>query len=419
VSADGRGTLHFNDGLTPANFSFVLVNGAQLQIIGFDVTGTAAGEADAQNITTSGDSALNGAYVFDFAGAHSSNGISEIGEFSADGAGNIKQATIDINNGGTLASPAIFGSKTVCIPPPLTTPTPPPPSSYSVGPNERGTLTLNTYDPATCNAGVSYGFNFYVVDRGSAKFVSTDPVLQVAGYTSQQDPNATFALSSLNGSFAFLLAGSENIQPIATAGNFIVDGNGTITAGVVDENLNGTSNAALALLPGLYTVSPNGRGTLKFATSARTYSLIFYLGTAGSNATAVVQDIDAGIASDGNFAQQQGAPFTVASVMGNYALHTSGASGSSVEDITGEIAADGTGKIPAGKIDINIAGTLTPGQAVTGSYSAPAATGRATLSLTPGASTNAAYVVSPTQVYILEIQPTGQLVGAGSLLRQF
>ena len=46
VGADGRGTLQFNDGLTPASFNFVLVNGTQLQIIGFDATGTAAGQAN-------------------------------------------------------------------------------------------------------------------------------------------------------------------------------------------------------------------------------------------------------------------------------------------------------------------------------------------------------------------------------------
>ena len=52
VGADGRGTLQFNDGLTPASFNFVLVNGIQLQIIGFDATGTATGQANAQDIST-------------------------------------------------------------------------------------------------------------------------------------------------------------------------------------------------------------------------------------------------------------------------------------------------------------------------------------------------------------------------------
>jgi hypothetical protein len=78
VATDGRGTLLFNDGLTPASFDFVLVNGTQLQIIGFESTGTATGQANAQDTTTfTGTplSAMNGTYVFDFSGVDGANGL--------------------------------------------------------------------------------------------------------------------------------------------------------------------------------------------------------------------------------------------------------------------------------------------------------------------------------------------------------
>ncbi len=84
VGTDGRGTFQLNDGLLPAAFNFVLVNGAQLQIIGFDATGTATGQATTQiPATFSGAplSALSGNYIFDFAGAHGAGGLSQIGEF--------------------------------------------------------------------------------------------------------------------------------------------------------------------------------------------------------------------------------------------------------------------------------------------------------------------------------------------------
>lgn len=421
VSMDGRGTLQFNDGLMPASFNFVFVSGSQLQIIGFDATGTAAGQARAQDVSTfvgAPLSALSGTYIFDFAGVHGSNGLSQIGEVTSDGAGNITQAVMDINDGGTLASPTIFGSKTVCTPPPMTTPTPPPPSSYSVGSNGRGTLTLNSYDPTTCNAGVSYTLNFYVVSRGAAEFVGTDPVLQVAGYTSRQAPNAAFSNSILNGNFAFLLAGSKSGGPIATAGSFLADGNGNVTSGALDENVNGTPSPDVAFVPnGSYSVTPNGRGTLTFATASRTYAFVFYLGAIGTNATAVLQETDSGIVSDGNIALQQSTVFALASIKGNYAMETSGTSGASAQDIAGELAADGAGAITAGKIDINTGGILTVGQAVTGSYSAPATNGRATLALNSSTPNYAAYVVSPTQIYLIGIQ-SSQLA-AGELLRQF
>lgn len=425
VGADGRGTLHFNDGLAPASFSFVLVNGSQLQIIGFDAAGTAAGQAnlqDASSFSGAPLSALNGTYVFDFAGVHTTNGLSQIGEFNADGLGNITQATLNINDGGTLASPAIFGSKTVCTPPVNTTPTPPPSSNYSVGSNGRGTLTLNTYDSATCNAAVSYAFTFYVVSRGTAKFVGTDTVLPVAGYSSQQAPSAAFGLSSLHGSFAFLLAGSSPTGPIATAGSFVADGNGQLLSGELDENRNGSPSPAVAFVAsgsnaGSYTVAPDGSGTLTFTTAARTYTLLFFLGPGGATSTAVLQETDSGIVSDGNFTTQQSTAFTAASFSGNYALQTSGISAAALQVISGQLAADGAGTLPSGKIDINTAGALLPAQAVTGTYAVPAATGRTTLALNSGSLNYAAYIVSPTQVYVVGIQP-GQLA-AGALLRQF
>jgi hypothetical protein len=84
---------------------------------------------------------------------------------------------------------------------------------------------------------------------------------------------------------------------------------------------------------------------------------------------------------------------------------------------SGQIAADGAGTIPSGNLDINTAGTLSSAQPVTGSYSAPAATGRAVLTLNSSTPNYAAYIVSPTQVYILGML-SGQLA-AGALLRQF
>jgi hypothetical protein len=443
VSLDGRGTLQFNDGLTPTTFDFVLVNGTQMQFIGFDSSGTASGQANAQDASTfSGvpQSALNGSYVFDFSGVNGSNALSHIGEFNADGAGNITQAAIDINDGGATTSPTIFGSRTVCTPPKNTTPTPPPSSSYSVSSNGRGTLTLNTYDSASCNAGPSYTFTFYVVTRGAAKFVGSQTVLsgtasalQVAGYTSQQAPNATFDVTALNGNYAFLLTGSDSGNPIATAGSFAANGAGCFTAGtgVLDENINGTVTAGLSFSPlslsdptcpgkaGKYTVASNGRGTITFATTGRTYNLVFYLGPVGNSTTAMVQETDPGIATDGNFALQQSASFTQASIEGNYAIETSGPSGASIVT-TGQIATNGAGAATSGKLDINSGGTtLTSGQTVTGgAYTAPAANGRATLTLNPGALSYAAYVVSPTQVYLLELLPSGQ-PAAGTLLRQF
>jgi hypothetical protein len=354
---------------------------------------------------------LNGTYVFDFAGVQGSNGLSQIGEFNADGAGNITDGSIDINDGGTSSHFQIAGNKNVCgtLPSSL--------SAYSIASNGRGTLKLTT-----CAAGPTLTLNFYVVSREAAKLVGTDTVQQVAGFTFQQAPNATLDVTALDGNYAFLLAGSGPGGAIATAGSFHADGNGHITSGVVDENVaSGVLALGLPILPNptgdKYTVASDGSGTATFTTAGRTYAFVFYLGPVGSNTTAVFQETDSGISSDGNFTLQQSVPFTLASIQGNYAIETSGISGSSIQVSSGQIGADGAGAVTSGKIDINTGGTLTAGQAVTGSYTAPAATGRATLTLNSGTPNFAAYVVNSMQVYILGIQP-GQ-PAAGALLRQF
>jgi hypothetical protein len=417
VGADGRGTLKFNDGLTPANFNFVLVNGTQLQLIGVDSAETASGQANAQNsgaFLNTPLSALSGTYIFDFSGVDGATGLSDIGEFTADGAGHVTNGSLNVNDGG-LASPFQvdgLSTSTAACPSPASSL-----SSYTVNSNGRGTLTLTT-----CGGGPTLNLNFYVVSRGSAKFVGTDPVKQVAGYTSTQDPNASFNAAALNGSYSFLLTGSAASGRIATVGNFVADGNGNITSGVLDENLNGVpvSSVFQAPAPGTekYTVSPNGQGTLTFTTTTRTYTLVFYLGEVGTGSTAVMQETDSGIVSDGNFSLHQGVPFSLASIQGSYALESSGVSATASQVTSGQLLSNGAGTIVSGVLDSNTGGTtITLAQAATGSYSAPAATGRVTFTLTAGAQSYVAYITSPTQVYILGIQP-GELT-AGALLRQF
>ena len=248
ISADGRGTLKFSDSRAPSNlpaiFDFVLVNGNQLQITGFDnsgtatFSGTAAGQANAQDVTaftSNPQSALIGNYVFDFSGVHGANGLSLIGEFTADGAGDITGGSVDVNDGGT-SSPSNPFQITGNTAAPFTTPVYP--SFYTLNSNGRGTLTFATNDPAF----PTLTFGIYIVSRGTAKFVELDTAQAVAGATIlQQSPNVPFGPSTLNGSYAFLLTGTgaNGATTSATAGSFTAGGNSLISAGTLDENIAG------------------------------------------------------------------------------------------------------------------------------------------------------------------------------------
>jgi hypothetical protein len=396
IAADGRGAMQFNDGRTPSNFNFVLVNNNQLQIIGFDTAGTATGQANLQDLSAFSASALNGTHVFDFTGVdNSSNPLSQIGEFTTDGQSKILGGLLDINDNGAPSPASITGG------------------SYAVtsSTNGRGTATIVT------SVG-SLQFNFYIVSRGSTKFVGMDATQRVAGVSAQQNPNATFDLTSLTGNYAFLLAGSGAGGSMATAGSFSADGGGNLAGGALDENVSGTPNTNV-VFSGSYTVAATGRGTASFS-GGRTY--VFYLGQTGN---AVFQETDSNhpnIASDGLFTQQQSAAFSLASIQGNYAIGISGLSGSSAQVIAGQLNADGAGSVPSGAIDINTAGTLTPGETISGTYAASSSPERGTLALNllnPLVQTRtfAVYVVSSTQVFVVGTD-TGSLA-AGALFRQF
>ena len=90
--------------------------------------------------------------------------------------------------------------------------------------------------------------------------------------------------------------------------------------------------------------------------------------------------------------------------MGNYSLQTTGLSAASLQTIAGQVSANGSGAIPSGTIDINTAGALTTGQALTGTYTSPAANGRATITLTSptDSRTFAIYVVNSRQTLVIE-----------------
>ncbi len=397
IGVDGRGTLTFTDNraTTPASFDFVFVNSTQLQIIGFDGSGTSIGQANLQDASTFGISGLSGTYVFDFAGVHGSNTLSQIGEFTADGAGGITSGLMDINDGGALTAQSVFTG------------------SYLVT-NGRGTVSLVT-------SSATLHFSFYIVSRGSAKFVGTDasPAQQVAGGTFQQVPNLTFDKTSLNGHYAFLLAGPGSGGTYAAAGSFLADGNGILTSGVLDENVNGAPNANVAF-SGSYTVTPNGRGMAFIG--ARSY--VFYFGPVGSAVFQETDSIHAGVVVDGFFSKQLSSAFSLASIQGNYAVASSGLSASSSEVFLGQLKADGLGAIPSGiippnAIDINDAGTLTTGEAITGTYATSSSSERGTLTLNPSTDNRnfAVYVVNGMQVILLGTD-TGRLA-AGELFRQF
>ena len=395
VGVDGRGTLQFGDGLNPSIFRIALASNAQAQIISFDAAGTAIGEASLQDRSAFKATALNGTYVFDFFGQDSSgSAISEIGQFFADGQGGISLGLEDINDKGSLSQPTFTGTYSV-------------PANSTTG---RGAAQVVT-------SSGTFNYAFYMVSRGAAKFVSIDasPAPAVAGVLQQQLPGNHFSASTLNGTFGFLIAGANSAGDIATAGIFSPMGDGTLNAGVLDENNNGavTPNQTFT---GTYAVASSGRGTATFSATNRTYTFVFYL-TAANNA--VFQETDSAIVSDGAFTQQAAGPFTAASVQGNYAVGWGGAAAGTTQVIAGQFGLDASANVTAGSLDISTQpGTQTSAEAVTGTLTLGGA-GRNVLTLNPATDNRnfAVYIISGTRMFSVGID-AGRLA-TGAMLKQF
>ena len=114
----------------------------------------------------------------------------------------------------------------------------------------------------------------------------------------------------------------------------MTDGNGNITSGVLDENLNGVATSSVfqttGTSAGTYTVAPNGQGTVTFKTTGRTYTLAIYVAETGSSSTAVIQETDPESPVTAH-SVSAGRALYLASLEGNFALETSGVSAAALQ----------------------------------------------------------------------------------------
>ena len=188
--------------------------------------------------STANDAELNGQYAFEISsfGSVAGNRHADVGSFIADGKGNITSGVVDCNspNGSAQAVPLLSGS----------------PGSYAVGPDHRGTLTLNFASIALCGfTSRTVAFALGSLNNGG---VATAGRLVEFDYTTAT-PNdvgsgvmylqqtAAFVLSSIKGPYAFQLIG-QNTTPgtrVVETGSVTADGAGNLNPGELDLNSNG------------------------------------------------------------------------------------------------------------------------------------------------------------------------------------
>lgn len=319
IQANGRGIITLSvSGGGSLQLSVTLTSSSGGLLVETDGTASTSGNLNLQTPLEFSGNAIKGNYVFDFSGVSFAGASvapsSLIGQFAADGNGNVTGGTADANSGSSGPSGAVALAA----------------STYQMDTNGNGTnfgRGMMTLDGRT--------YAYYIVDNTRIKFLEEDSLGGAEGEALLQTGAIPTQNSQFAGSFVFLTGGFVavgNFGPSARLGRFTADGAGGIGTISFDENNNG-KYVHIAQSSGItnanYAIDTDhagsGRGTFTFTnSSAGTVSYVFYLYTQDSVLRALIQDVSGGIVGDGRMLTQAAGPFTPGSVAGNYAFNWSG-----------------------------------------------------------------------------------------------
>ena len=350
------------------------------------------------------ESLLNGQYAILLRG-FDTGGPAGIGAtFDADGAGHIaKLVGIEDINTTTGIGPQLNLSITSAS------------SSYSVGSDHRGCMTLET------SAGTqTFRFSLDEITAGVAsnghiiEFDSTGS--NTAGVLRKQDTSA-FSTAQISGNFAFGVSGPEPGGKFAAVGLFSLNGAGGFNgspASVVDFNDNGNVDGnsttyptnPVSLSQPSYSISANGRGTFSFLPGggggATTVHTVLYV---VSSTELLILSSDAQ-ASDNLFAgsalKQTAASFSASSLSAKSILYTTGLGnngGTPVSRVSGGILTITSVGNFSFSGQQNDGGNIS-GQSATGTYSV-GSDGRVTVTVAGGGGAPIIYLVGANKGFVL------------------
>lgn len=292
---------------------------------------------------------LNGRYVFSVGGADSNGSYTATGTIVADGAGNITGGEQDYTDESIQAGPdGVTGS-------------------YSIGPDGRGSVTLNVSNTNLPHNGVET-FSIAVTSTTHALVIQFDGTATSSGSLDFQaasavDPNA------ISGAFAFTAQGVDtgNHLPFCLGGVLMMSASsGSIVSGTYFDNDGGTTFTS-SLAGSVTAPDAFGRGTLAFSVGVH----FAYYAVQGQVLRLVGKDLPSFMTGGSMYGQGTAgtsATFSSTSLTGNYVLFEAGGSVFGPLALAGQFTADGGGNVTAGAVDTNDSGTATfapiAGQAV-------------------------------------------------------
>jgi hypothetical protein len=343
---------------------------------------------------------FNGNYAFVFSGADLAGKPTALGAvIHADGTGNLTAGggggNGDYNEGGTFSSQiTVTGT-----------------FAFDSGTHGEATLTFEL--PGKSAYTLTYSIDF--VSPSDIVFVGIDTTdathPRLSGEMILQSPNTPFAASALgagpsvvsgtglNGSNASVFAGLLTPEAPGSAG--CTAGIGNCVALSYDENNGGTIASPSAI--GNFGISANGRAVFTFTGVANPRVAVAYL---TGPETGFTMGSDSAVSTGLLEQQETGITFANSSVQGTYAISSAAAAENQVNNMLGQVMADGSGTMtgtvdtiippPASSLNSPVSAAL--GQSLVATYSNISATGRGTITTNSpsGFPTNLAfYIVSP------------------------
>jgi hypothetical protein len=345
---------------------------------------------------TGSESLLNGHYAMVLQGFNDFGPLVYGAVFNADGAGHIGTQV------GTLDTNSITGSNPL-IDVPFTSGQ----SSYTLGPDHRGCLTITTsagtlpfsFTVSSIVSGIAT--RAHVIETNTAKVESASGILY------KQDTTA-FSNAKLNGNYAFgISAPNAGQTKFAAVGVLHLDGVQNITgqwdtnsAGVLNSNGSTFPTSAIPITAGVYSVDSDGRGTLAFGpTLSSEHGAVFYVIDAttflmmSDDLQSTTNPLFQGIAT-----LQTGGPFSNSSMNAPSIFATSGLSATSGSTVVriGTIQPVSPGSLIHNFDDNGSSGSAAPGITL-----AVDSAGRGVLQTQQLGSVAVFYLSAPNQGYLL------------------
>ena len=361
---------------------------------------TSATDTASVSIVVGSNALLNGPYVFLVRGIDTSGGYFASGTILADGQGKITAGERDYADASIVTGPdSVTGS-------------------YTIGPDGRGSITLNVANSSGANNGVET-FSVALTSSKHALIIQFDGTATSSGTLDFQRAGSTDA-SAVSGPYAFATNGFDigNETPLALGGVVALDSaSGAVTGGKIYVNDGG--NYSEFDLTGTMTAPDSfGRGTIALAAGM---DFVYY--AVRPEVLRLIEPDEPNTASAGT-AYAQGpmgasSAFSNTLLTGSFVFYESGSSSLGRLALAGQFTSDGKGGFTTGVVDTNNAGTISGGSiAGLGDYAISGA-GIGTLTL-PGTAGTTQDVVNlllfATDPTLNLLDPNATTGGGGALI---